>query len=76
MLPSVAVTVTVKVPIAVGVRRLTVPAADLALSACEVAVTVTEDGLGTVAGAVYTPLEMVPYVEFPPVTPLTCQVTA
>jgi hypothetical protein len=41
------------------------------------AVTVTVAGLGTVAGAVKTPIvEIVPVLAFPPVTPFTCQVTA
>src|ERR1700751_2933557 len=41
------------------------------------AVTVTLAGLGTADGAVYRPeVEMVPCVESPPVTLLTCQVTA
>ncbi len=43
----------------------------------EVAVTVTVAGVGTVAGAAYAPdAEMVPTVALPPLTPLTCQVTA
>ena len=51
--------------------------ADLVVSACETAVTVTVAGFGTVPGAVYRPeLEIVPVAVFPPVTPLTCQVTA
>lgn len=51
--------------------------ADWVESACEIAVTVTPAGLGTLVGAVKSPdVEMVPVVEFPPVTPLTCQVTA
>jgi hypothetical protein len=46
-------------------------------SAAETAVTVTVLGVGNVAGAVYRPAaEIVPVVEFPPVTPFTCQVTA
>ena len=41
------------------------------------AVTVTVAGDGIAAGAVYSPaLDIVPTVEFPPATPLTCQVTA
>jgi hypothetical protein len=41
-----------------------------------VAVTVTVAGLGTAAGAVYSPLAlMVPIVLFPPGTPFTDQVT-
>jgi hypothetical protein len=47
------------------------------LSAAETAFTVTVAGLGTAAGAVYRPaLEIVPADAFPPLTPLTCQVTA
>jgi hypothetical protein len=47
------------------------------LSALATAVTVTVFGDGTVFGAVYNPsLLIVPTVEFPPSTPLTCQVTA
>src|SRR5271155_4900357 len=56
---------------------VTVAEADLVVSACEMAVTVTVAGLGTAAGAVKTPdVEIVPVVVFPPVTPFTCQVTA
>jgi hypothetical protein len=45
-------------------------------SATLVAVIVTVEGWGAVAGAVYRPLaEMVPSVAFPPVTPFTLQVT-
>ena len=45
--------------------------------ACEITVTVTVLGFGTVAGGVYKPVdEIVPYVEFPPAMPLTCHVTA
>ena len=51
--------------------------ADLVESAWAMAVTVTLAGLGTADGAVYRPeVETVPWVESPPVTPLTCQVTA
>jgi hypothetical protein len=51
--------------------------ADFVESACEMAVTMTVAGLGRVAGAVKSPeVEIVPAVEFPPVTPFTCQVTA
>jgi hypothetical protein len=49
---------------------------DLVVSAMEVAVTATVAGVGTAAGAVYTPLlEIIPTVALPPVTPLTLQVT-
>lgn len=47
------------------------------VSAWLAAMMVTLAGLGIVAGAVYMPeLDMVPTVEFPPVTPFTDQVTA
>src|SRR5713101_7416141 len=60
-----------------AVVTVTVAFADLLVSACAIAVTVTVAGLGTVAGAVYRPaVEIVPTVEFPPVTPFTCHVTA
>ncbi len=60
-----------------GAVMVTVAEADLVVSACEMAVTVTVAGLGTAAGAVKTPsVEIVPVVAFPPVTPFTCQVTA
>jgi len=39
-------------------------------------VMVTLLGLGAVAGAVYSPPTIVPYVLLPPVTPFTDQVTA
>ena len=45
--------------------------------ACEMAVTVTVLGLGTVVGGVYSPsLVIVPTVEFPPLVPFTSQVKA
>ena len=45
--------------------------------ACETAAMVTVDGEGTVAGALYKPVvSIVPWVASPPVTPLTCQMTA
>ena len=72
----VAVTVTVYVPAGVGVLIVTIAESDFVTSACETADTATGFGLGTVAGAVYIPVvSIVPTVEFPPVTPLTCQVT-
>jgi hypothetical protein len=56
---------------------VTLADADFVVSACDTAVTVTVAGLGTAEGAVYSPdVEIVPTVESPPVTPLTCQVTA
>ena len=52
---------------------VTVADADLVASACDVAVTVTVAGVGTVAGAVYTPAEVIEPFAAPPVT---TQVTA
>ena len=55
----------------------TVTEADIALFACETAVTVTVPEPGTVAVAVYSPeVEIVPEVELPPAAPFTSQVTA
>ena len=55
---------------------VTAALADLVGSATLTAVTVTVDGDGSDEGALYVPrLLMVPTVEFPPVTPLTFQVT-
>jgi hypothetical protein len=53
-----------------------IPTLDVSLVlALETAVTVTWEGLGTVAGGLYKPLLlMVPTVEFPPLWPLTCHV--
>src|SRR5512146_3290894 len=49
----------------------------LVVSDCRTAVIVTLLGVGTTAGAVYRPLEsMVPNVGLPPLTLLTCHVTA
>jgi hypothetical protein len=60
---AVATTVAVAVPVFVE-------------SCDDTAVIVTAACAGTVAGAVYRPLdEIVPTVELPPATPLTCQVT-
>jgi hypothetical protein len=45
--------------------------------ACETAAIVTDAGEGTDAGAVYRPVvSILPCVVSPPVTPLTCQITA
>jgi len=45
--------------------------------ACETAAMVTVDGDGTAGGALYKPVaSIVPSVASPPVTPLTCQMTA
>jgi hypothetical protein len=56
---------------------VTVAEADLVVSACDTALTVTVAGLGTLAGAVYRPAElMVPTVASPPATSLTLQLTA
>jgi len=57
--------------------RVTLADADLVVSALEIAFTVITRSLETLAGATYSPeVEMVPLLEFPPVVPLTCQVTA
>jgi hypothetical protein len=63
---------------------VTVAVADFVESAWEIAVTETETGLGTAAGArkiasfavPKTVVEIRPEAEFPPLTPLTCHVTA
>ena len=63
---------------------VTVAVADLVESACETAVTETDVGLGTADGArksasLAVPrmvVEIRPLLEFPPLTPLTCQLTA
>src|SRR5579871_2099116 len=56
---------------------VTTAVADLVESACEIATTLTLGGLGSLAGAVYTPAAViVPTVALPPVVLLTCQVTA
>jgi len=70
MAPSVAVTVTLDVPKAVGVRTVTVAGPEWLGSATEVAITVTVAGFGTVAGAAYRPFTSIE----PP--PDTDQVTA
>src|SRR5437016_907080 len=65
--------------IASGGGAVMITLAELALvqSACDTAVTLTVDGLGTTAGALYTTdLQTTPKLEFPPVAPLTCHVTA
>ncbi len=50
---------------------------DFVESATEIALTVIVAGLGSTGGAVYIPpAEMVPWAASPPVTPLTCHVTA
>ena len=62
---------TATVPI--GGTTVTVAVPDFVESACDVAVTVTCDGFGAVAGAVYNPAaEIVPFAAPPP----TLQVTA
>lgn len=63
---------------------VTVAVADLVGSACEMAVTDTEAGLGTLEGArkiasfavFNTVVETRPLVALPPETPFTCHVTA
>jgi hypothetical protein len=62
---------------------VTVAVADFVGSACEMAVTETEAGLGTPEGAKYnasfvvprTVVETSPLLAFPPLTPFTCHVT-
>jgi len=62
---------------ATGGMIVTEAEADFVGSATETAVTVTGLGLGTAAGVKYTPAGViVPTEALPPVTPLTCQVTA
>ena len=61
----------------VAAVMLTTAEAILLLSACETAVTVTVAEFGTVAGAVYIPVEeIVPCMASPPVVPFTSQITA
>src|SRR5207302_4834143 len=56
---------------------VTLAVSDFALSATEIAFTVTGFGAGTVVGAVKSPVALiVPVVELPPVTLFTCHVTA
>ncbi|HVB88210.1 MAG TPA: hypothetical protein VNK23_16230 [Candidatus Dormibacteraeota bacterium] len=60
---------------------VTLALADFVLSATLVAVTVTAEGVGTVAGAVYSAVEelvdaIVPTVAFPSAMPFTRQVTS
>src|SRR6185437_5835018 len=67
-----------------GTCSVTVAEADFVGSAWETAVTETVAGLGTADGPRYRPsfevpgtvVETRPTVELPPLTPLTCQVTA
>jgi hypothetical protein len=60
----------------INADKVTVAEADFVVSACEVAITVTSDGLGTVGGAVYKPpVVIVPQVAPAHPTPLTLQVT-
>lgn len=67
--PSVAVTVTLNVPRVVGVWIFTVAVPVLLGSATEVAVTVTNAGLGIGnAGAVYNPVGSTEPLVLPPVT--------
>jgi hypothetical protein len=54
----------------------TVEVLTIVLSTLDIAVIVTAAGVGAVAGAVYTPADvMVPNLALPPVMSLTCQVT-
>lgn len=69
----------VMVCVAVSIVPVTVSEALalLVVSAALIALTITLDGSGTIAGAVYRPaVEIVPAVLLPPVTLLTAQVTA
>ena len=60
-----------------GFCNVTALLPDAAASAELTALTVTVLELGTVAGAVYTPVELiVPVAALPPATPFTCHVTA
>ena len=76
-LPTVAVVAGVPEIVSDTVAlTVTVAEPDFVLSATEIAVIVTVSCAGTVAGAVYSPPDViVPTVALPPVTPLTCQVT-
>ena len=65
--PSITVTVTGYVPLGVGVRRFTVAEPGVPGFA-DVAVTVTEVELGSDAGAVYSPLEVMVPLALPPET--------
>jgi len=59
-----------------GTVMVTLAEAVFVVSACETAETLKVAGVGTAAGAVYSPLVVtVPNVGVPPVTPLTCQET-
>src|SRR5512135_1450395 len=59
-----------------GWPMVTRAVADLVGSACEIAFTFTVGGVGSVAGATYTPnVLMVPTLLLPPFRLLTCQVT-
>src|SRR5580698_6324425 len=76
VIPAVTLAVAGVTVTATGAATVTCAAADLVLSALEVALTVTVAGDGTVVGAVYTPaVEIMPTVELPPLTPLTLHVT-
>jgi hypothetical protein len=60
----------------VGFHKVTALCPAAVESATLTASTVTVFGFGSVAGAVYTPVELtVPVADAPPVTPFTCQVT-
>src|SRR5882757_4772451 len=75
--PTVADTGEIVTLTTAGGVTVTWAEADFVASAWDTAVTVTVAGFGTTAGAVYRPaLDIVPTVGLPPVTPLTCQVTA
>ena len=84
VLPAATVTLLGEMLMTVPGTTVTVAVAVFVLSAWAMAVMVTLAGLGTVAGAVYVAtvtapellvVLMVPWVESPPVTEFTCQVT-
>ena len=78
--PSVTVVAPLRESVTVGggggATSATIRLRETVLSAALVAVIVTFEELGSIAGAVYKPfVEMVPTVWFPPATPFTLQVT-
>lgn len=75
--PLLPLLVAPDVAVLIGGVIATCVVPERAVSAADTAVTVTVDGEGTVAGAVYIPEpEIVPTVVLPPATPFTCHVTA
>ena len=74
--PLVNNAVVGEIVIDTGVTMLTCAEADLFVSACDFAVTVTTDGLGTLAGAVYKPVAVIfPQLEPAQPVPETLQDT-